>query len=185
MTTQTMTTFPVPLPADNMSRKLVVARPNTDQSLPHIALVGDNYTVMVSSQETGGAYSLMDMLIPSMGEGPPPHRHGYEELYFILDGQIELTVRGETVTLNSGEAASIPAYAPHHFRNPNDQPARFLCMTTTGGQEAFFRDIGTLVATRTSPAPALDDSQQAEFIHKAVESGMKNGTELLPPPGPQ
>lgn len=176
-----MTKFPAPLPADDPSRPLVVARPDTDESLPHLAVVGDTYTILLSNGDTGGAYSLMDMLIPPHADGPPPHRHGYEEMYYVLEGQIDLTVRDQTVRLNPGEAANIPAYAPHHFKNPSEQPARFLCMTTTTGQEAFFRDIGALVATRTTPAPPMTDAEQGEMISKALKSGARNGTELLPP----
>jgi hypothetical protein len=34
------------------------------------------------------------MLVPP-GGGPPPHRHDFEEMFTILDGEIELTFRGE------------------------------------------------------------------------------------------
>ena len=86
--------------------------------------------------------------------------------------------------LNPGEVANIPAYAPHHFANPSEQPARFLCMTTTTGLENFFWDIGVPVATRTTPAPAMTDAEQGEMIRTALESGARNGTELLPRPEP-
>jgi hypothetical protein len=35
---------PAPIPPDDLSRELTVARPDHDQSLPHIGLVGDTYT---------------------------------------------------------------------------------------------------------------------------------------------
>jgi len=44
----------------------------------------------VSGEQTGGRYSLIDMLVPPSG-GPPPHRHDFEEMFTILDGEIELT----------------------------------------------------------------------------------------------
>ena len=37
-----------PLPPDDTGRRFKVARPDTDQSLPHIGLVGDTYTVLLS-----------------------------------------------------------------------------------------------------------------------------------------
>src|SRR5690349_9624317 len=37
---------PAPIPADDLSRSLTVARPDQDLSLPHIGLVGDTYTIL-------------------------------------------------------------------------------------------------------------------------------------------
>ena len=37
-----------PIPSDNLKRNLKVARPESDQSLPHIGLVGDTYTIILS-----------------------------------------------------------------------------------------------------------------------------------------
>ena len=36
------------IPADDPRRKLAVARPDTDASLEHLALVGDMYTVLLN-----------------------------------------------------------------------------------------------------------------------------------------
>ena len=41
---------PAPIPPDDPSRRLTVARPDDDQSLPHIGLVGDTYTILVTGQ---------------------------------------------------------------------------------------------------------------------------------------
>ena len=38
-----------PLPPDDPKRNLTVARPEIDQSLPHIGVVGDTYTITAVS----------------------------------------------------------------------------------------------------------------------------------------
>ena len=55
---------PGPIPPDDPARRLTVARPDEDQSLPHIGLVGDTYTILVTGQDTAGRYSLIDMHVP-------------------------------------------------------------------------------------------------------------------------
>lgn len=40
-----------PLPPDDLKRALKTARPDTDQTLPHIGLVGDTYTITVSGED--------------------------------------------------------------------------------------------------------------------------------------
>jgi hypothetical protein len=48
--------------ADNLARNLKIARPDTDESLPHIGLVGDTYTILLSGVDTDGRYCLIDMI---------------------------------------------------------------------------------------------------------------------------
>ena len=87
---------PAPIPPDDPSRRLTVARPDDDQSLPHIGLVGDTYTILVSGQDTAGRYTLIDMHVPP-GGGPPPHRHDFEEMFTVLDGEVRVTFRDQSV----------------------------------------------------------------------------------------
>lgn len=171
---------PTPIPADDLTRQLTVARPNTDESLPHLAVVGDTYTILVSGEETAGRYTLIDMLVPP-GGGPPPHRHDFEEMFTILDGEIELTFRGETLVARTGETVNIPANAPHQFQNKSGQPARLLCLCSPAGQEEFFAEVGVPVATRTTPALKLNEVEQAAFIEKAQALSPKYRTELFKP----
>lgn len=111
MTTETST-----IPPDDLQRNLTLARPNEDQKLPHIGLSGDTYTILLTGEDTAGRYCLIDMLVPP-GGGPPPHRHDFEEMFAILEGEIEVTFRGAKSVVRAGETANIPANAPHQFRN--------------------------------------------------------------------
>ena len=61
------------IPPDDLSRSLVASR-SADQNLPHIGLVGDPYTILLTGKDTAGRFSLIDMHIPP-GGGPGAHRH--------------------------------------------------------------------------------------------------------------
>ena len=179
MTEHAITSKPVaPIPPDDPKRSLAIARPNTDQSLPHIGLVRDTYTILLSGDDTDGRYCLIDMHIPP-GGGPPPHRHDFEESFTLLEGEIEATFRGEKSVVRAGETIHIPANAPHQFRNASSHRVRMLCICALSGQEEFFREIGVLVATRTTPPPKLDEAAQAEFRAKAATLAPRYRTELL------
>ena len=178
MNEQAITSKPVtPIPPDDPKRSLAIARPNTDQSLPHIGLVGDTYTILLSGDATGGRYCLIDMHIPP-GGGPPPHRHDFEESFTILEGEIEATFRGEKSVVCAGETINIPANAPHSFTNASKQTVRLLCLCVPAGQEEFFAQVGVPVATRTTPPPKLDKTDQAASMKKAKELAPKYRTEL-------
>jgi quercetin dioxygenase-like cupin family protein len=168
------------IPHDDPDRDLTHVSPDGDQSLPHIGVVGDTYTILLSGHDTAGRYTLIDMHVPP-GGGPPPHRHDFEEMFTILDGEIELTFRGVTAVARAGETVNVPANAPHVFRNAAEKPARLLCLCSPSGQEEFFQAVGVPVASRTEPPPPLDDASTAAFIAKAVALSPRYRTELLPP----
>ena len=181
MNKQAITAQPIsPIPPDELQRKLTVALPNEDESLRHIALMGDTYTVLLSGADTDGRYCLIDMMIPP-GGGPGPHRHDFEESFTILEGEIETTFRGKKSVVRAGETINIPANAPHSFRNASQDLVRLLCICAPAGQEEFFAEIGITVASRTTRASKLDEAAQSEFIKKAQELTPKYRTELLKP----
>ena len=171
---------PAPIPPDDPQRGLVVARPDEDQGLPHIGMVGDTYTILLTGGDTASRYTLIDMYVPT-GGGPAPHRHDFEEMFTVLEGEIEATFRGERLVVRAGETINIPANAPHSFTNASDRPARMICMCSPAGQEEFFMAVGVPVDSRTTPPPELDEAARASFVAKAQDLAPKYRTELLGP----
>ena len=169
-----------PIPTDDRRRQLVVARPDDAGSLPHVGLVGDTYTVLLSGADTAGRFCLIDMHVPP-GGGPPPHRHDFEEAFTVLAGEIEVTFRGEVSVARAGETVNIPANAPHRFENVSAAPARLLCLCAPAGQEEFFLAVGLPVATRTTTPPPLDEADRAALMAKTLELAPRYRSELLLP----
>jgi quercetin dioxygenase-like cupin family protein len=165
------------IPPDNVNNKLTLASPD-DPKMRHVSVAGGTYTIIVSGADTSGRYCLVDMLVPP-GGGPPPHRHDFEEMFTILDGEIDLTFRGKAHKASSGSTINIPANAPHAFKNNSDKPARLLCVCTPAGQEEFFMEVGDAVDSRTAPPPNLSKAEQAERIQRAKALSAKYRTELL------
>ncbi len=71
---------------------------------------GGGYEIIHASPELEvGVYVLV---------APEPDRqssHSDDELYVVLEGRGELTIEGESITLNQGQAAFVPAGAEHRF----------------------------------------------------------------------
>ena len=169
-----------PIPPDDSQRKAAVVRPNEDQNLPHLGVVGDTYTILVRGADTDGRYCLIDMYVPP-GGGPPPHRHDFEESFTLLEGEVEVTFRGEKSIARTGDTLNIPANAPHQFHNASDRPARLLCVCSPAGQDEFFMEVGIPVASRTATPPKLNAAEQAAFMAKSEALAPKYRTELLKP----
>jgi quercetin dioxygenase-like cupin family protein len=170
------------IPPDDPRRRLAVA----DADMPglrHVSVAGDTYTILLGGEQTGGRYCLIDMYVPA-GGGPPPHRHDFEEMFTLLEGELEFTFRGETSTVPAGSTVSIPANAPHSFRNASGKPVRMLCMCTPAGLDGFFLAVGDPVEGRTAPPPKLTEQEIAERRTRLAALAPKYRTELLPPARP-
>ena len=170
----------LPIPADDPYRKLTIARADQDRELPHVGVVGDTYTMLLTGKETNGRYCLIDMFVPP-GGGPPPHRHDFEESFTLLEGEILATFRGSQVAVRAGETIHIPANAPHFFVNHGSIPARMLCICSPAGLEEMFLEVGVPVATRTTPPARLDLPAEEAKLAKMAALMPKYRAEMISP----
>jgi len=105
-------------------------------------------TNLAESKDTNGAFFLMEA-IAAPGTEPPPHVHTREdELFYLLQGEVDMYVGKEAFKVETGEAVFCPKLNPHAFaiRSPR---ARVLILVTPGGLEEAFR-------RKSSPAQNLD-----------------------------
>lgn len=165
------------LPDDDGTRQLTVADPD-GPGLRHFAVVGDTYTFLIEGEATQGRYALIDMLIPP-GGGPPRHRHNFEEMFHVLAGRFEITLRDEVSVAEPGMTVNVPANVPHRFRNLSDEHGRLLCLVSPAGLERFFAEFGDPVASRTAPAPDLTDDERKQRMQKAMALAPGYGIENL------
>ena len=165
------------IPDDDPARSLTVANPD-DPETTFMSLVGNTYAMLITGEQTNGRYCLIDMRVPD-GGGPPPHRHDFEEMFTILEGEIEFTFRGEKRVVRAGSTVNIPANAPHFFRNTSGAPARMLCMCTPAGQDEYFLRVGNVVDSWDSPPPQLSDDELADQRRRAAELAATYRSEFL------
>lgn len=165
------------IPADDPARSITVV----DRDHPAagwIALGGNTYTMLVTGEQTNGQYCLIDMLVPP-GGGPGLHRHDFEEMFTVLDGEVEFTFRGERIRASEGSTVNIPANAPHRFENVSQRTARLLCMCTPAGQDEFFLRVAQAVdGPDARPAPPSAEQAQEQQA-RAARLAPEYRTELL------
>lgn len=167
------------IPADDLGRTATIVHPD-DADMAHLGIGTGTYTMLIGAGDTAGKYALFDMLVPA-GGGPPPHRHDFEEMFHVLAGELEVTFRGRTHRLRSGQTINIPANAPHGFRVVSSEPARFLCMCLPAGQEEFFALVGEPLPSRTTPPTPLSAEAVNHRRQQALSLAARFHTEFLPP----
>jgi mannose-6-phosphate isomerase-like protein (cupin superfamily) len=134
--------------------------------------------VKATGETTGGAYDMVEELIPP-GFAPPPHvHHREEESFYLISGRIAFTRGEETIHAGPGDLVVLPRGVPHAFRVEGDEPARTLMINTPAGLIGFFRELGRPAASRALPPPTPPDL--AEFRRVSE----KYGCEILIPAKP-
>jgi len=138
-----------------------------------IAIVGDEYRILVTGQETGGRYAMWDAIIPP-GGGPPPHTHSREEeTFYVLAGEITFMVEGDTFTAGPGTFANLPLGSLHNFHNATDQPARMLISVTPAGFEQMLFEAGRVLKPGETASPPTK-----EEIRKLISIAPKYGVQI-------
>lgn len=80
----------------------------------------------------GESCQIIATLVPPGTEGPPTHVHTSDQIYFIIEGELEIELGSRTEHVSAGESILIPAGLPHHNRNVSDTPETHLEIIAPG-----------------------------------------------------
>jgi len=127
-----------------------------------LGIAGGNYRIIISGKQTNGNYAVIEMTVPP-GGGPPPHAHpDTQEMFHVLEGEVEFKTEAGKQTVTKDGFVNIPfGGAIHCFKNTSDQDARLLCTVVPAGLEALFQEIGVPVLPgERPPIPELTEERK-------------------------
>ncbi|KAJ7524897.1 hypothetical protein O6H91_17G026700 [Diphasiastrum complanatum] len=128
-------------------------------------VLGVLVTLKVLGNETGGSYSLFEVLVPP-GSGPPPHIHTLEdESWYMLEGELIWLVGGKKFHAKPGSFIHLPRFVPHTFTNRFDKTSVMVVTSAPGGFEKWFLQVGTEVQDPTEDPPQVSMTE----MRKAME----------------
>src|ERR1700712_1389081 len=109
----------------------------------NLSVVGDTYRILITGKETGGAFAVIDMLVPP-GGGPGPHSHAdFQETFHVLDGAIEVKSEQGNYTATKNGFVAIPLGGlVHCFKNNTSAVARLWCVVVPAGLDECFVELG-------------------------------------------
>ena len=150
----------------------------TNQEGQSLSIAGGTYRIIISGQQTGGAYAVIDMVVPPSG-GPVPHAHpAIQESFYVLEGEVEFTTESGSYVAGKGTFIDIPLNGPvHRFKNKSTTTARLLCTVIPAGLEAFFQDVERSATGSLVSPPLIGVELQKKIKALAEQYGQK----LYPP----
>ena len=66
------------------------------------------------------------------GRGPSLHKHPYEEIFVVQEGDATFTVGDATIEATGGQIVVVPAGVPHKFINSGSGPLRQVDIHPSG-----------------------------------------------------
>ncbi|GGR11554.1 cupin domain-containing protein [Deinococcus ruber] len=134
--------------------------------------VHDEVTFKLTGPDTGGVFAL-GLATTQPGGGPPPHRHSREdELFIVVEGEIQCGTVNGWLTARAGDVVYLPAGSVHTFHNASDAVAKHWILVTPPGFETFFERFTNVLNAAQGGAPDM------AALHAAAGDF---GIDLLPP----
>lgn len=91
--------------------------------------------------ETAGSYSISEWWLDAHTQGPGPHQHPEDDVFYVLDGVMSFLVDGDWIDAGRGSFVLLPGGTTHDFENRGDVRAGVLNFCAPGNFEPHMPDI--------------------------------------------
>jgi mannose-6-phosphate isomerase-like protein (cupin superfamily) len=115
-----------------------------------LSFVGALTWIKATGAQTGGAFGLIEQLMPPGRESAWHRHHNEDESFYVIEGEVLFIIGDEgqqRITTGPGTFVFGPREIPHGFRVQGSSPAQMLTVATPAGFENF-------VLALSEPAPA-------------------------------
>jgi mannose-6-phosphate isomerase-like protein (cupin superfamily) len=137
--------------------QVIILRPREGRA---IDLGGFSMTVKATSDDTSGAFSLLEADEPP-GFGPPLHiHHNAAEAFYVLKGEYIIFIGSDEIACPAGSFIFIPAGVTHGFR-VGAEPSRKLNLYAPAAMEGYFDDLSAAIANGQ-----VDPEQLSEIANR-------------------
>jgi quercetin dioxygenase-like cupin family protein len=90
---------------------------------------GSTCTVKLRGEQTGGAVTLLTVVVPPGGESPS-HVHSQDEIAIVQEGVLRIEAGEQTLTAGPSSCVFLPRGITHRFQNTTSIPAKLLVAFT-------------------------------------------------------
>ena len=131
-------------------------------------------TFLATGEETHGQFALIEA-VGRRGNVPPPHIHHREdEIFYVLEGEIVVSVGDRTIKGTAGTIVFLPRDVRHSFTIESEQ-SRMLILLIPAGLEGWFKEFSV-----PAPAMTLPPADEPEYreVQSMLEAAPRYGLEF-------
>lgn len=138
--------------------------------------------LLADSSATGGALSTVRVTLQAGADGARPHHHaGSAELFYVLEGSVQVLSGRDIVTSDAGDLIVVPPRLAHAFRAARGRSADLLIVIAPGVERfGYFRKLERIAYGKEPPESLLEVQELYDTYF--VKSPEWEAAEY-PPPG--
>jgi mannose-6-phosphate isomerase-like protein (cupin superfamily) len=120
-----------------------------------LTFVGISTRIKVRSEETNGAWTLIESTVEPHFKGFKLHVHQrMTETFYILAGTLTVRYGNEEMQAKAGSMIMVPPGVWHTYSNQSDERARYLLFMSPGGFEKYLEGLAEMIRTELTWPPA-------------------------------
>lgn len=124
------------------------------EDLEVLPLAGTDVRPLADAGDTDDTWELAELTIAPDG-GTPLHALATDKLFYVLDGEVRITLGDAVRDATAGTVVRIAAGTPHAYLNHSGHDARMLVLTSGGGHLEFLAGFSRLLADGAPTESAL------------------------------
>lgn len=127
----------------------------------------------ISPVEVSGNYDMVVGETAPNVPGPPPHFHSaMNELFMVVEGEMEFVINGEVKLLKQGESVDLPPHVVHTFKNAGSSTCKWINIHSPKGFLSFFEDMGVPATESEAMKKSIDERIINKVMQTAAEYDM-------------
>jgi quercetin dioxygenase-like cupin family protein len=107
-------------------------------------VLGDSQIIKLSGQDTNGQFAIIVQDNPPNASIPKHIHTNEDELFSVIEGEVEFEVGEQITILKSGDIIFLPRNIPHSFKVVGTQNAKTTATVTPAGLEKMFEELSVL-----------------------------------------
>jgi uncharacterized cupin superfamily protein len=106
----------------------IVVGPGEGETVPPSGPV-----IKAAGELSGGAFTVVESLLPPGASGPPMHVHrSHDESFYVLEGTLTVVTPAGEQEVGTGGYVFFPRGLAHTFANHTNGPVRLLAVASAG-----------------------------------------------------
>jgi len=151
----------------------------TSTTPPAVFMLDSLVRLVVTAEQTGGRYGVIDVTTPPRGGPPTLHTHPPAESFYVLDGTLTLFAADAAGVVSRSDLAPggsmvVPGGVWHTYRNFSGAPVRFVSVAEGPLMERFFVRAGVRVDDLSDP-PVIEPASIPRLVAVAQAAGEELG----------